>query len=85
MNEPEPAPVPCRVSSFAELRLLETLEIDGKKAELSSDALTILARHHIGIQEKATGLLLTFPEGTTMQEIWPRTACERHRIVLADG
>jgi hypothetical protein len=72
MNEQEPMP-------------LETLEIDGKKDELSPEAVAVLEQHHIDIEERATGLRLTFPAGTLMQEIWPRTASERHRIVLADG
>ncbi|HLI89096.1 MAG TPA: hypothetical protein VKV37_10445 [Ktedonobacteraceae bacterium] len=85
MSGQEPRSAIRRTQSLTEPAPLETLEIDGHKADLSREALTILARHHIGIEEKAASILLRFPEGTTIQEIWPRTAGERHRIVLPNG
>jgi hypothetical protein len=85
MTGQEPSPAVRQIQSLMEPVPLKTLEIDGNKADLSSEAFAILTRHRIDIEEKIESLLLTFPEGTTMQEIWPRTASERHRIVLADG
>ena len=53
---------------------------------LIPEAGEILLQHGCTMDEKGhEETLITFPEGTLRQEIWPRTANERYRILLPDG
>ena len=46
----------------------------------------ILLQHGCVMHDKGyEETLVTFPEGTQRQEIWPRTMSERYRILLPDG
>ncbi len=45
----------------------------------------LLAQRGCTCQERSDHWLLTFPEGTTRHEYWPRTRCERFLITLPDG
>jgi len=46
----------------------------------------ILARHGCGLEVNAEDCVVTFPDGTTRQEILPRpNYSERNRITLPDG
>jgi hypothetical protein len=54
--------------------------------QLIPEAGEILVQHGCTMHEKGhEETLITFPEGTRRQTIWPRTICERYRIVLPDG
>jgi hypothetical protein len=48
------------------------------------EALSMLS-HHCQIENHGTSCLVHFPEGTTRQEIYPRTFNERYLLLLPDG
>ncbi|MBV9616842.1 MAG: hypothetical protein JO031_15415 [Ktedonobacteraceae bacterium] len=54
--------------------------------KLTSEAREILIQHGCRMCDKGCEeTLVTLPEGTQRQEIWPRTLSERYRIFLPDG
>jgi hypothetical protein len=54
--------------------------------QLIPEARDILLQHGCTMHEKRNEeTLITFPEGTKRQTIWPRTISERYRILLPDG
>ena len=55
--------------------------LSGTSAEISE----YLQRHGCTVSASTDYDLVTFPEGTTEQEIFPRTFESRYRITLPDG
>lgn len=45
----------------------------------------MLEDHGYTIEVKGDTYVVMFPEGTKRKEIYPRTQCEKHRIILPDG
>ena len=53
---------------------------------LFSEPRTLMIEHGCMVLDQPDGkCVITFPEGTYEHEIFPRTLCERYRILLPDG
>lgn len=55
------------------------------KKEVKNGVKELLESHGCTVEVRGADYVVTFPEGTTRREIFPRTFHERHRIKLADG
>lgn len=74
--------------------MMETSPLDGTFQVVQSITLKrlipevgeMLVQHGCTLDNKGYEVtLVTFPESTHRQEIWPRTMSERYRIMLPDG
>jgi hypothetical protein len=69
------------MSEIARIRKLEKL----KTPPMIDEAKEIIKEHGCAIVEYADYCVVTFPEGTTRMEIFPRLYNERYQITLPDG
>lgn len=53
--------------------------------ELDPRLRVMLEEHHCTIEEDQEWFIVTYPQGTTKQEWYPRTADVRFKILLPDG
>lgn len=53
--------------------------------DLYPEAVALLVKHGCGVKQFPTCLEVTLPEGSTREEIIPRTVLERYKIMLPDG
>ena len=56
-----------------------------KTPPLTEEAREIIVRHGCTLDENADECIVSFPEGTTRTEIFPRVMTERYRITFSDG
>jgi len=56
-----------------------------KTPPLTEEARKIIVRHGCMLDENTSECIVSFPEGTTRTEIFPRTMTERYCVTFPDG
>jgi hypothetical protein len=55
------------------------------KKELAKEIIKMLESHGCRVDVLGEAYIVIFPDGTMKREIYPRTQCERYKVILPDG